>query len=225
MADGCLNKLSLEAGIQLSEPTDGFREDRIIFKQADWLTGGTDVVLTGATTPARAALTVDSVVGTTVVQWAANAAATVLAGTQFVVPHDYNFAARDQGGRLTNDFVLNAVMRRQRNAADTGAWAARCTVYWWRPGTDSALFRLLATNPTVAIPTIAADNTATLTGFSTLTFDIGARLRAEGFSIQAGDVVRLLIGPDAQNANAILQLAGATVRLRRNIGLTNRSLR
>jgi hypothetical protein len=84
---------------------------------------------------------------------------------------------------------------------------------------------VLTTNPTAAIAATAADNTGLLTGFNWVEFDIGARLRAEGKQILAGDVVTLLVGPDAQNANAILQLAGAQVRLRRNIGLASRSLR
>ncbi len=222
---GPINTLNLEAAIEQSEPCDGYREDRLVFPQGVWLTGTTDIVLTGATTPARAALTVNSVIQTTVVQWAANAAATVLAGVQFAMPYDYNPNAKNQGGRTTDDLVFKAVMRRQRNAADAAAWAARCTVRWWRPGTDTTAGRVLSTNPTAAIPTIAADNTALLTGFSWVDFDIGARLRAEGAQIQAGDIVTLLIGPDAANANAVLQLSGGLLRFRRNIGLAARSTR
>lgn len=220
-----VTKLNLEAAIEGSEPMDGFREDRIVFRNADWLTGATDIVLTGATTPARAALTVNSVVITTVVQWAANAAATVIAGVQFAMPYDYNPNAKNPGGRTTDDLVFRACMRRQRNAADAAAWSARCTVKWWRPGTDTTAGRVLSTNPTASIATISADNTALLTGFNWVEFDIGARLRAEGVQILAGDIVTLQLGPDAANANAVLQLAGAHVRLRRNIGLASRSSR
>lgn len=221
---GQITRQNLEFAIDQSEPLDGYREDRLVFSQADWLTGTTDIVLTGATTPARAALTVNSVIQTTVVQWAANAAATVLAGVQFAMPYDYNPNAKSTA-RTTDDLIFRACMRRQRAAADSAAWSARCTVRWWRPGTDTTAGRVLTTNPTVTIPTIAADNTALLTGFTWLDFDIGARLRAEGKQIAAGDIVTLLLGPDAANANAALQLTGSVLRLRRNIGLATRSLR
>ncbi|NBW09401.1 MAG: hypothetical protein EBR82_15405 [Caulobacteraceae bacterium] len=221
---GPINTLNLESAIEQSEPLDGYREDRLVFPQGAWLTGTTDIVLTGATTPARATLTVNSVAITTVVQWAANAAATVIAGVQFAMPYDYNANAKRQGDRVTDDLVFRAAMRRQRNAADSGAWSARCTVRWWRPGTDTTAGRVLSTNPTAAIATIAADNTALLTGFNWVEFDIGARLRAEGVQILAGDIVTLLVGPDAQNANAVLQMAASHLRFRRNLGLP-RSLR
>lgn len=218
-----LTKLNLEAAIEQSEPMDGYRCDLPI-PQGAWLNGADDTILTGITTPARALLTV-TVAGTGLVQWAANAAATVIAAAQIVMPGEYNDVAKNPGDRLADDLVLRAVMRRQRNAADAAAWSARLTVRWFRPGTDTSAYRTLTTNPTAVVPTISADNTASLTGFSTLTFDIGARLRAEGVKILAGDVVRLLLGPDSQNANAALQLAGATLRYRRNAALRDRTVR
>lgn len=217
-------KLNFEHLLGNSEPNEGYREDRIVLPQSAWRNGADGTVLTGASTPAVALLTISSV-STELVQWAANAANTVIASAQFVMPADYGHNAKTAGTRYTDDLILLAKMRRQRNAADAAAWNARLAVSWFTPGTDSSAFQSLTTGATVAIPTIGADNTGTLTGFSELTFDIGARLRAESKQIKAGDVVRLVLGPDAANANAALQLAGALVRLRRHACTRDRSLR
>lgn len=220
-------KRNIEDIVNHSEPTDGIRTDVLAtLPSGCWRNGADGTVLTGASTPAVALLTASSVAGAELVQWAANAANTVIASAQFVMPGEYTPMGRIEGGdRLTDDLVFRAVMRRQRNAADAAAWAARCTVRWFTPGSDTTAYQTLTTNPTASIPAIAADNTGSLVGFSTLTFDIGARLRAEGKRIRAGDVVRLIIGPDAANANAVLQFAGGVVRGRRHLALADRSSR
>ncbi len=195
----------------------------------------TGLILTGATTPAA----VNLLTNEHVIQWAANAAVTVLAAIKFTMPFDYAYKP-NYPGRATatvdtaaagDDFLkFYGVFRRQRAAADSATdFTPRATVFWWTPGTDTTI-RSLTTNAvaeqastttglasgTAYLPTITADNTADLTGFYPMVMDIGKRLRAEGKRIFPGDQVRILVGPDAVNANAIMQMSAAWLRYRKN---------
>lgn len=202
--------MELEYQMTVAPPGQGvpFRQ---VFHEGAWLNkDGT--VLTGASTPARVQLLSG---GRSVMQWAANAAATVQAAFDTSIDSNYavtrgstpRIASVADTTALSDDpLKFKAIIRRQRNAADSAAWSARATILWGRLGTDTA-WNTLSTNPTASIAAIAADNTADLTGFGVLTFDIGARLRAEGKRIYPGDAIRILLGPDAANANSVMQVA------------------
>ena len=216
-------KANFEYLLNNSEPLNGYRADLPI-PLAAWRNGADGTVLTGASTPAVILVTQTSG-KVEVVQWAANAAATVIASASFVMPGEYGKDAKPDGTRVTDDLVFLATMRRQRNAADAAAWKAQLAVQWWTPGTTLTDVKTFTTQPLAAVPANAADNTTNLNDFSQLTFDIGARLRAEGLRINAGDVVRFILGPATANANSALQFAGGVVRMRRHAALATRSLR
>lgn len=223
-----ISAATLEQNIHLSNPDTGYH-DQFVIPLGAWRNKDA-TALTGASTPAATNLLTNE----EIISWAANAAVTVQAAVKFSMPDNYAFlvgnpgraaATVDTAAILDDDIKLICNMRRQRAAADTGAWAARATVFWYTPGTTAASLTTFTTNPTAAVPTIAADNTAALTGFARLTFDIGARLRAEGRRILPGDEVRVLIGPDAANANAALQMTSSLVQYRRHMGLRDLRLR
>jgi len=233
---------SMDFDILTSTAGIGFPKD-LILPHSTYVEDTTGLSLTAATTPRCAIL---GTTGIPVVQWAANAAVTVQASRQFIMPLDYapnpvfpgRAAATVDTAATNSDFLkFYGIFRRQRAAADaaTGTPATefrpRCTVIWWTPGTSTAN-NTLTTNPAgvqastttglslgssyALLPAITADNTGDLTGFCLMVMDIGERLRAEGKRILPGDFVQLLIGPEAVNANATMQMADSWLRYRAN---------
>lgn len=231
----------IEQAVLTSTPGLGFPKD-YHFPVGVWKKDDA-TVLTGASAPASVAfLTSDEVI-----QWAANAAVTIRAAVKFTMPFDYavrpTFPGRgdaqvDTNAQGDDNLVFMGYFRRQRAAADSATdFTPRCTVIWWTPGVSTAL-NTLTTNPagvqvdsnhklstTAYVPTIAASNAADLVGWGLMACDIGARLRAEGKRIQPGDEVRLIVGPDAVNANAALQMGGSWLRYRSHMHFRNMAQR
>lgn len=232
---------NLEYEILTSHAGMGFPKDLIL--PLNSFTEDTGLALTAATTPRGAVLATTAV---PVIQWAANAAVTVQAAVSFIMPFDYNYnpdypgraEATANTAAINSDFLkFYGIFRRQRAAADaaTGTPATefrpRATVVWWTPGSETAL-QSLTTNPAgvqastttglslgstyALLPAITADNTDDLVGFCPMVMDIGERLRAEGKRILPGDQVQILVGPEAVNANAIMQMTSAWVRYKAN---------
>lgn len=146
-------------------------------------------------------------------------------------PYAIDTAAKNQ------DFLkFYAIARRSRGAADATGTANTLTpvaqVHWFTPGTDIVI-RSLTTgavgeqasaatglgNGSAYLPFISASNedaTTNLTGFAPMVMDIGARLRAEGKRILPGDVVRIVLGVNAQYADAQMQVIATRLRYWRN---------
>jgi hypothetical protein len=219
---------TLESAILNSTPDVGY-PDVTPFPIRDWVKDTDSTVLTNASTPAAALITADH----DVLQWALSAAVTVQATLQFDMPDTYAYLCSNPGraastvdtsATLDDQLFLQCAVRRAIAGTDVVAWAARLMVSWFTPGTSTSP-TVLTTGATVVVPTVDGDNTANVSGFSRVSFDIGARLRAEGKRILPGDVVRLFLGPDAVNANSVLQIASTSLRFRRHASIRDLTVR
>jgi hypothetical protein len=215
---------TIESAILNSTPDVGY-PDVIPFDLRSWVKDTDSTVLTGASTPAAVLISTPDIEA---IQWATSAAVTVQATLQFQMPDTYAYLCGNPGRAastidttavLDDQLVLQCSVRRQIAGADAAAWNARLMVSWFTPGVSTTVPTVLTTGATVAVPTVAADNTATVVGWTKANFDIGARLRAEGKRILPGDVVRLYLGPDSVNASSVLQICGTSLRFRRHASI------
>ncbi len=220
---GGASELTIERVIHQSVEDIGFRIEKDLplhmWKEASGLN------LTAATTPGLQTLLTNDVS----VDWAAASATSVKATTRFRMPKV--FARRSTSPVATDryDFQLKVVARKKEATDVAGSGGATlgmtAQIYWWTPGTDTAL-NSLTTPVTVTFPDFVSDNTANLQGFSELSFDLGAELRAESKTINPGDIVRVVLAPTATTGTGVtMQMTGASLVLRSHAAFTDTTAR
>lgn len=216
---GGASELTLERVINDSRKDKGFRREKDLelhlWKEASGLN------LTAATTPGLQTFLTNDVT----VDWAAASAVTVKATTKFRMPRDFAPRTDSPVAAERQDIQLEVVARKKEATDVAGAGGATlgmtCQVYWWKPGTDTAL-NSLTTPVTKTFPAFVADNTADGSGFSALSFDIGAELRAESKTISPGDEVRIVLAPTATTgAGVTMQMSSATFIYRAHAAFTD----
>jgi hypothetical protein len=220
------NPAALERTIDQSISDHGFRAD-IPLPMGAWRLGS-GLVLTAATAPEIIALDTNM----QALKWDHGDAATDVIAAEFTMPGDYNptpdFPARpaataDTSSRTwseVNDDLKLFCLARKKDAddAENADLAVQCQVYWFTPGTDTAL-KSLTTPASVTLPAAVAGTT--LAGLNQITLDIGDRLRAEGKRILPGDVVKLVVGPNEApgTTDLDLELIPQNIRYRRGLAL------
>ncbi len=173
-------------------------------------------------------------------KWDHGGTTTDFASLDFPMP----FTFAEDNGVPKFDFKLMCSARKLDAAADENAdLCLQAQIVWFTPdaldnpvgqvatsvvpklGGVSTTLKTLTT-PALALmatATIAAANTAT-TGFARYSLDIGARLRAEGKSIYAGDIVQIRLSPNEAvgTTDMDLEVLSPRVVLRRTLGFADR---
>ncbi len=145
------------------------------------------------------------------IKWDHGGTTTDYAAFDFIMPHEFG-----ENAPPAYDIKLVVVARKWDTSADENAdLALQCQCAWFTPGvlSNPRQSTLTATAPTLttaagsgkilttpakalmAGAAIIADNTV-MTGFARYELDIGARLRAESLTMNAGDVVQLRLSPN-----------------------------
>lgn len=224
---------ALEQDIHFSTPDCGYH-DQIAIPLREWVLAADGTVLTGATAPP---LLVEA--NAVTINWALSS--TVKLAWQFEMPDNYavvsSFPGRaatavDTAAVLDDDIKVFVTARRRHTANSLEADAnnskiLEVDVKWFTPPGNGAAVTTnnsLTTPARITLPDktlpAATTNVGNNNNYSTLTFDIGARLRAEGKRILPGDIVTLSLGPSTNGSAATtIQVAATQLQYRRHIGL------
>lgn len=189
--------LNLEYFILQSEPDRGNRDD-FEFNLQGWLDAAGALIAAG-TTPDLATVDTDIFA----IKWDHGDTATNVIRAQVTLPGRFAEQIRDLK-------VICKVRKKDAGADENAALAMRGTVAYINPGGSARV--TLTTAATALIPSTA--NGTAISNFVDVSVDIGARLVAEGKTINGGAVVVFKIGPNGTVGATDLDLELASVTIR-----------
>lgn len=226
---------ALEQDIHFSTPDCGYH-DTIDIATREWVLDSDGLSLTGATATTVVVEAIPTTGNMITVNWPASITSTGRIAWQTTMPLNYAVVtsypgraatAVDTAAVLDDDIKLLVTARRRHTAALLQASNSKildCSVSWFTPPGNAAATTAnngLTAAASITLPdkTAAATNVGTNDNYSVLTFDIGARLRAEGKRILPGDTVKFSLVPSANSATGSIQMASCILCYRRHIGL------
>lgn len=189
--------LNLEYFILQSEPDRGNRDD-FEFNLQGWLDAAGALIASG-TTPDLATVDTDIFA----IKWDHGDTATNVIRAQCMMPGRYAEQIRDLK-------VICRVRKKDSGSDENSDLGMKGTISYINPGGTARV--TLTTAASTVIPSTA--NGTAISNFVDVTVDIGARLRAEGKTMNGGAVVVFLLGPDdtVGATDLDLELAGVTIR-------------